>query len=525
MARPNEDSKTFVDMKLKVSPLETYRKFRIWKRAHPNPSTADVRRFVRDNFDREGSEFQKYVPSDYVKEPAFLRRIADPMYRQFASALNAYWPQLGRNMTDDVARRPELYSIIHVPNAVVVPGGRFREFYYWDTYWILLGLLHSEMTQTARGMLQNFLSIVDRFGFIPNGGRIYYMGRSQPPLLIPMMKQYVDATGDWELIRQSMGTLEREFAYWFAEDKVVHVRQHRMSRYSDRAPGPRPESYWEDVELAAGRRTESERAAVYAELRAGAESGMDYTSRWFIAPDGTNNGTMEDLNCHSIVPVELNAVLWWNAEILGEFHERLGNVVAAARFRAQAIQLYAAIQEVFWNEEAGVWLDWNLQTNAPRDYFVPTNLSPLWVGAFDAADRVHITERMMKYINRIGIDQYEGGVPNTMMASGEQWDFPNVWAPMQHMLIIGLSNLRTPEAEAVALRWAERWVYTNYVAYDRSRAMFEKYSAVEVGLGGGGGEYEIQLGFGWSNGVVLDLLDKYGEQLRPKVRLNLREFS
>lgn len=80
---------------------------------------------------------------------------------------------------------------------------------------------------------------------------------------------------------------------------------------------------------------------------------------------------------------------------------------------------------------------------------------------------------------------------------------------------MGLDNLNTEESKAMAYKWAERWVRSNYVAYKETNAMFEKYSALEMGGHGGGGEYEVQLGFGWSNGVVMDLLDKYGETMTP----------
>lgn len=104
-------------------------------------------------------------------------------------------------------------------------------------------------------------------------------------------------------------------------------------------------------------------------------------------------------------------------------------------------------------------------------------------------------------------------MPNTLNPSGEQWDFPNVWSPMQYLLIYGLENLKTTKTSDLAYKWAERWVRSNFAAFNDTRAMYEKYIATEFGVSGGGGEYEVQTGFGWSNGVILDLLDRYSDKL------------
>lgn len=233
-----------------------------------------------------------------------------------------------------------MYSIIHVPHPVIVPGGRFREFYYWDSYWIIRGLLYSEMYDTVKGMLDNFLTIIDRFNFIPNGGRIYYAARTQPPLLTGMIKSYVDDTNDVDFLRKALPLLEREF-YFFINNHMVDVKGHSVAVYGDKSTGPRPESYREDYELGKSFDTEEQRQAFYAELKAGAESGMDYSSRWFINANGTNEGTLRDLKCRSIVAVDLNAILYWNAKLIAEFSIKTGNATKAALFEKEATKLQA----------------------------------------------------------------------------------------------------------------------------------------------------------------------------------------
>lgn len=114
--------------------------------------------------------------------------------------------------------------------------------------------------------------------------------------------------------------------------------------------------------------------------------------------------------------------------------------------------------------------------NKPRNYFSPTNLSPLWMKAYKSSDSEKISKSVLKYIETLQLDKYPGGVPNTLQHTGEQWDFPNVWPPMQYILIEGLDNLRTPDAKALSKTWGYRWVQSNFEAYRDSQAMFEKVS-------------------------------------------------
>lgn len=376
-------------------------------------------------------------------------------------------------MIDDVHKNSEFYSIIPVEHAVIVPGGRFREFYYWDSYWIIRGLLHSEMFKTARGMLQNFMSIVERFGFIPNGGRIYYSQRSQPPLLAGMIKSYVDFTKDDQFAIDSLKILEQEFKYWM-NNNVVDVKGYNMAFYSDASSGPRPESYREDIETAESFATDEEKEEHYSELKAAAASGMDFSSRWYINENGTNEGNLVNLKTRFIIPVELNAILYWNAKIIQEFYMKANNIDKMVEYGNIAKHILESIQAVLWNEEAGVWLDYDLINKKPRNYFVPTNLAPLWVKAYDIADTEKISAAVVEYIDNLGLDSYPGGVPNTLYETGEQWDFPNVWPPMQYILIEGLDNLGTAAAKNISTEWGHRWVKSNFEAYRDSRAMFEK---------------------------------------------------
>lgn len=186
-------------------------------------------------------------------------------------------------------------------------------------------------------MLLNYLSIIERFGFIPNGGRIYYSARSQPPLLAGMIKSYVGFTGDIEFAKEAVRSLDNEFQFWL-NNHMVSVNGHNLAVYGDKSSGPRPESYREDVETGAIFQTEAEKQEYYAELKAAAESGMDFSSRWFIK-DGTNKGDLRDLKTRSIVPVDLNAILYSNAKIIAEFYRDANNLERSEYYEAEAAKL------------------------------------------------------------------------------------------------------------------------------------------------------------------------------------------
>lgn len=510
-AKLYEDSKTFVDMKMKQSPNQTMANFRNFMEKHfHDPLPEDVEQFLEDNFEEAGSEFTPWSPSDWTENPKYLRRIKDPEFRKWGAYLNNVWKDLGRKMKDDVKENQDLYSIIWVPNPVIVPGGRFREFYYWDSYWIIQGLLLSGMHATSRGMLENFMHIVESYGHIPNGGRIYYLERSQPPLLIPTVKLYADNTKDFDFVKNHIDTMDKEFQYWMNQHtKIVHYqgKNYTLAVYGDNSKGPRPESYLEDIETAETLK-DDQKEEFYSELKAAAESGWDFSSRWFIL-NKTNSGRLINTKTRHIVPVDLNSFIYWNAAILRDFHDKLGNKEKAFYYREKSEEWLDAVTAVLWDEESRVWLDYDLLNSMRRKYFYPSNISPLFTGCYRLENKEKTIASVMKYLEENNI-KYDGGIPTSMEYTGEQWDYPNAWPPLQHMVIVGLNNTGDAYAQRLAKELATIWLQSNYHAYKDTYAMYEKYDATKFGQGGGGGEYKVQVGFGWTNGIIIHLLNEYG---------------
>ncbi|XP_015117451.1 trehalase [Diachasma alloeum] len=505
------DSKTFVDMYLLNDPKITLENFdELMSATGGKPNKTRVARFVSENFGKK-NELLTWVPPDWQAKPAILDRINDEGMREWIIKLNFIWRNLSRTVHPDVIRYPERHSLIPVKNGFIVPGGRFREFYYWDTYWVIEGLLLSGMEKTAKGMLENFLSMVEEYGFVPNGGRIYYLMRSQPPLLIPMVKKYVDSTNDTKFISEHLPLLEREFEY-FHHGKSVSVikgrKIYRMAHYVVTSEGPRPESYWEDYEEARRHVKHIDEQVFYDGIKAGAESGWDFSARWFIS-EGPGFGNLSDISTRNIIPVDLNAFLQRNARLLGEFHRIQGNTRRAKFYEDIAATYQRGIDHVLWNEDEGIWLDYDMKNARPRDIFYPTNLTPLYTGSFNRSHGEIYAKRTVEYLKRRRIGDFMGGTPASLDETGQQWDAPNAWPPLQSIMVQGLRNTGVEPAMSVAKTLATRWLRAMYLGFQKYGKMFEKYDAREPGKFGAGGEYTCQQGFGWTNGVVFEFLDIY----------------
>jgi len=252
---------------------------------------------------------------------------------------------------------------------------------------------------------------------------------------------------------------------------------------------------------------------LYWELKTGAETGWDYSSRWTVKNGGGNTDDLADTKVRNIVPVDLNAFLEKNARILAGYFQRLGEEEAAEEFTLVAADLALAIDDVLWNDEEGVWNDFDTINGCLRPYFTPSNLVPLWTESFVDNTRTNRCSRAVHYLAKQNLQDFPGGLPTTFFQSGQQWDMPNAWPPLEHMVVHGLRKSGLPEAQSLAFSIAQRRVRGAFLNFVAKEHMFEKYDCTSTERIGGGGEYEIQIGFGWSNGVVLDFLHTYGDVL------------
>ena len=390
-------------------------------------------------------------------------------------------------------------SLIPLPKPYIVPGGRFREMYYWDSYFTMLGLNEAGKTALMRNMIDNFCFLVDTVGHIPNGNRSYYTSRSQPPFF-SLMTELFSRTQEQPAINQYLPWLEKEYAFWMhgVESlgkqkgdtmRVVSVGDGMvLNRYYDALNLPRPESFKEDTRLA---ETATDKKRLYRDLRAAAESGWDFSSRWF-----SDKETLDSIHTTDIVPIDLNCLLYHIETLLAEGYaaqkkdDKNRIYAERARLRKQAMLQFC------WNDSAGFFFDFDFKKRTGTGVVSMAGAFPLFFKIIDST----IAERAIRTIKLKLMKA--GGLAATENTTGQQWDAPNGWAPLQWIGYVALKNYGDHNAAREA---AERWIGLNCKTFFETGKMMEKYNVVNLNAPGGGGEYDLQDGFGWTNGVFLKL--------------------
>jgi alpha,alpha-trehalase len=473
-----EDSKTFADARPLGAPAEIVARYDSARRT----VGFDFRAFVERNF-----EIPRPVGEGFRTDAS----------RTMQQHIEALWPALIRAPDTADARS----SLVPLPKAYVVPGGRFREVYYWDSYFTMLGLVQSGRTDLVENMLDNFAHLIDTVGHIPNGNRTYYLGRSQPPFFAAMVGLYARATDTTHALR-FLEALEAEHAFWMEGAEGLQPGQTRrravrmpdgvvLNRYWDDLPEPRPESYRQDYELAQTLPAAS-REAFYRNVRATAESGWDFSSRWLRDPKD-----LRTLETTELIPIDLNSLLY-NAErtiaALRTVRGRTGDAEVAERFSRAAEQRRQALLNLAYDPIEGFFYDVRWRSGE-RVMDRPTlaAAAPLYFGLATAEQGLRVAARLEQDFLK------PGGFVTTLIASGQQWDAPNGWPPLEWLTIEGVRRYGRADLADVA---RDRWLALNLRTYRSAGKMTEKYDVVDVNRRAGGGEYPTQDGFGWSNGVA-----------------------
>jgi len=476
------DSKTFVDATPKADPAEILGSFR----AEAQKPDFDLESFVRENFALPESDGAKPAPAKDL-----------PVGQQ----IEQLWDLLTRAADD----KDQNSSLIPLPRPYVVPGGRFREVYYWDSYFTMLGLADSGRTGAIEDMVENFAYLIEEIGFVPNGNRTYYCSRSQPPYFALMVELLASVKQDQTICNQYLPQMIREYDFWMAGietlDKnntscrrVVALNEGYLNRYWDDADIPRQESYAEDVELAAN--TDRVAADFYRDIRAACESGWDFSSRWFA--DRHSKATI----CTTqIVPVDLNALMYKLESLLAHTCTSAGDADRAELYCHRAETRKHLLRTLFFDKQTGFFVDLSLPDLQPTGTLSLAATYPLFFGIATAEQGAQVARRIHEEFLR------PGGWLTTLTDSGQQWDIPNGWAPMQWITYCGLERYGfRDEAEAGARRWVEN----NLNVYHETGRLLEKYNVEKTGTAGTGGEYLVQDGFGWTNAILLRLMQSLG---------------
>ena len=465
-----KDGKEISDAVLKSEPkqiLEAYQE----EKDQPN---FDLMAFFHTHFDNSKKQGIPYQSDTNLSVKEHIEKLWSALKRQ-----------------PDAEQRSTLIPLKH---PYIVPGGRFNEVYYWDSYFTMLGLELSGRIDEVESMVDNFSDLILEYGFIPNGNRTYFLTRSQPPFF-PFMVMLLVEHRDAEVLIKYLPALEKEYAFWM-EHRSVDLGDGRiLNRYYDSSVEPRTEMYQDDMELIS--KSGKTKEEIMPHIRAACESGWDFSSRWCEDPDD-----LSSIHTADILPVDLNCLLYHMEYVISKAYAAQANMKKRKHYKALAEKRKALIEDLFWSDELEFYTDYDFVLDRRTERLSLAGVFPLYVNI--SGEYTLRTDLVAKTLKEHFLR--DGGLITTPIESGQQWDAPNGWAPLQW---IAASALYNNWHIRLALDIAEAWLELNEKVYKKTGKMLEKYNVMNTNLETGGGEYPVQDGFGWTNGVFLKLFKKF----------------
>jgi alpha,alpha-trehalase len=512
--------------------------------APPNArSSSDIRAYIASSWDtlsRSMSECKSVVdpkvtsaPILYLPANAPIPAAVQAMQSQCHVEVR-HLPRVIHQLGDVRPSEIPAEGLLYLPNRYVVPGGRFNEMYGWDSYFILLGLVHDHRTDLARGMIENFFFEIENYGAILNANRTYFFTRSQPPFLSSMIAEVYNAQPDQKWLEHAYTMAQRDYALWVSP--IHQAGATGLAHYRDIGEGPVPEmaddsSYYPDVlrwllahpgthpeylidspadptpaqtavlnrdscdatksKVCAAAVVNGHRlsAAFYRGDRAMRESGFDTTFRF-----GPFSGSTDHF-----APVCLNALLFKYEQDMAHFASLLHKPGDEKLWHDRATARRAAIDKYLWDPTQGLYFDFDYTTNRPSTYHYISTFYPLWAGAATP-------EQAAKVRSHLSILEQPGGIAMSDSASGVQWDLPYGWAPTTWLAVAGLEK---SGFHADATRIAKNFSATVLENFQHDGTIREKYNVVSgsANVKVAAGYKANVVGFGWTNGVYLKLQD------------------
>lgn len=473
------DNKTFVDMNPKFEP-------------------SVIMQHYIDQKNKPDFKLQDFITQNFTMPAGSGINFSSDINKGIRKHIDTLWQVLSRH--SDAASAS---SLLPLKYDYIIPGGRFREIYYWDSYFTMLGLQESHRTRVINNMIDNFADIIDRYGFIPNGTRTYYLSRSQPPFFSLMVDLLAKDKGNgvYSTYRKE---LLAEYKFWMAgADTLSKGHAFRnlvrlpagelMNRYWDSSDQPREESFRQDMTSVGT--TKEDSSTYFRNIRAAAESGWDFSTRWF-----DDNGGLETIHTTDLIAIDLNSLLFHLELSIAKSYHLTGNKELEKKFRANALARKTAILKYCWDQRAGWFKDYNFKLKRVEKIETLAGSFPLEFGISTLDQSRRQADKISKTFLKAG------GLVTTNNSSGQQWDSPNGWAPLQYITIDGLNKYNF---KALATKIADRWINLNIQVYKETGKLVEKYNVIDMKLKAGGGEYKLQDGFGWTNGVLLKLINQY----------------
>jgi alpha,alpha-trehalase len=374
-------------------------------------------------------------------------------------------------------------SLINLPHPYIVPGGRFGEVYYWDSYFTMIGMMKHGLEDRVEAFIDNFAYLIKTIGYIPNGNREYYLGRSQPPFFSLMIELLASKKGDiiFEKYREE---LELEYQFFQAVSRSYTYKNYFITTYFDTNNTPRMEMYGDDVLLA---KEINDKSNFYRNVRAACESGWDFSSRWLADPND-----LSSIKTCDIIPIDLNCLLYKLEDTLGKY----SSFDKKESYQLKAEARKKMINDLLWNESHNCYMDYDIKEEKHTSIYSAAAIFPLFMKISTPKQAKSVAAMVEEKLLK------GGGITSTHLTTHHQWDAPNGWAPLQWIAYIGLKNYGFTE---LANTIKSRWMSLIEKVFANTGKLMEKYNVFDLSLEAGGGEYDVQDGFGWTNGVYIGM--------------------
>lgn len=450
-----DDSKYFVDM----TPLRAADEIMSDYNKQKKLADFDLKKFVEKNFEPPVAE-KKFTPIEDISLDQYIKQ----MWNFLSQSSDQHNPQS---------------SLIALPKPYIIPGGRFREVYYWDCYFTCEGLRVDGEIEMIKNIADNFAYLIDTIGFVPNANRKYYLTRSQPPLFYLIVNILYKELGI-DNIAKYLPALEKEYNFWMPTSRNVSG----LNRYWDEDDTPRPESYREDIEHAKGI---DDKSSFYRNIRAACESGWDFYSRWFAKGDDFNTIQTTD-----ILPIDLNSYLYGLESLLSKWLSETSQNDKADKYLKLAEQRKELIQTKFWDSENSFFYDFSHKNQKLSNIDSLAATTPLFLNIATQEQATLVAKKLEREFLTAH------GLITTLTPTSQQWDTPNGWAPLHFQAVVGLKNYGFDElAETIS----QRFMNTVKLKFKETGKIREKYDVINPAAKASGGEYVVQDGFGWTNGA------------------------
>ncbi len=469
----------------------------------------------------------KFQPMPGNRWPVYLSRQENT--HRIEQTLRAQMPSADfarielRQLPANVAEIRE-HGLLYLPYPYVVPGGRFNEMYGWDSYFTQVGLVRDGEMELAKNMTDNFLYQIEHYGKILNANRTYYLSRSQPPFLTQMILNVYRKRPNIAWLRKTVPAIEKYYSFWTAEPHLTKATG--LSRYYDFGDGPAPEvlsgerddkgrnhydlvkDYYRthkitDYDLSQYYDKEKDQLTdlFYKGDRSMRESGFDPSNRF-----GPFN-----IDITHYDPACLNSLLYLMETDMAEISKILGRLREGRVWATRAEQRRRSINRFMWDEQDGLYYDYNFIGKQLRRYPFVTTFYPLWVGIADRRQAARIVANLDRF-------ERPGGLLTSTNVSGSQWDAPFGWAPTEMIAIQGLRRYGyNKEADRITTNFLsmilKEFIQHNTIVekYDVERRESEVSARLKFGY------KSNEIGFGWTNAAFTELYAQLPENEKHNV--------